>query len=264
MGFNKRWGIETDTETEFRKLKARITVVVGDDRLTVSKDEARMLAFSLGVSVNSIASSGSFGSTEWYVSNAQLLESSVTIKDFAKNLECLMNNISAFNEAGIIIARLVNESNCGLRLLKKSDSWMTYPEGEKLIDQEVVERSLTFLSGNSADEYKKAINHYASQNWEEAAEKTRRTLEEYLKQKTGSKQGLSASIKTLGGSLKRDSQVPDHLKATLQKILLNLDLHYNESSKHNSATYGEIEVEYLIYQVGVIMILIEKLNIKKV
>ncbi len=264
MGFNERWGIEIDTEAEFRKLKARITVVVGDDRLDVTKDEARMLAFRLGVPVSKVASSGSFGGSYWYISNGSLLDSSRTVKEFAKNLECLMNSVTAFNEVGRNISKLVNDSHCGLRILKKDGSWITYPEGETLIDEEVVERTLSFLSGNPADEYRKAINHYASQNWEEAAEKTRRTIEEYLRQKNGTKQGLSASIKTLGGSLKQNGDVPDHLKTTLQKMLLNLDSHYNDSSKHNSVTYGEIEVEYLIYQVGVILVLIEKLNIKKV
>ena len=50
------------------------------------------------------------------------------------------------------------------------------------------------------------------------------------------------------------------MRLAVNRDLNALDLHFNESSKHNSETTIE-EAEYLIYKVGTIINLLEKYNL---
>ena len=159
------------------------------------------------------------------------------------------------------ICRIVNNESVGIRVSKDKDgNYITYPQGEPMLDEKVVERTLLSLDGESAKEYEKALKAYASGRWNESSNGTRRALEDYLKQYLNNKKGLQANIKTIGGVLK-ESGVADHFRNSIINQLNTLDSHYNPGSKHGSNTQGVAEAEYLIYSVGVIVNTLEQLKI---
>lgn len=159
------------------------------------------------------------------------------------------------------VVAIVNKENIGIRISKdKKGNYITYPQGEPMLDEKVVERTLLSLDGESAKEYEKALKAYASGKWNESSNGTRRALEDYLKQYLNNKKGLQANIKTIGGALK-ESGVADHFRNSIINQLNTLDSHYNPGSKHGSNTQGAVEAEYLIYSVGVIVNTLEQLRI---
>jgi len=158
------------------------------------------------------------------------------------------------------VVAIVNKENIGIRISKdKKGNYITYPQGEPMLDEKVVERTLLSLDGESAKEYEKALKAYASGKWNESSNGTRRALEEYLRQYLNNKAGLEANIKTIGEPLKK-AGVAEHFRKSIINQLRTLDSHYNSGSKHNSNTQGAVEAEYLIYSVGVIVSALEQLK----
>ena len=158
------------------------------------------------------------------------------------------------------VVAIVNKENIGIRISKdKKGNYITYPQGEPMLDEKVVERTLLSLDGESAKEYEKALKAYASGKWNESSNGTRRALEEYLRQYLNNKADLEANIKTIGEPLKK-AGVAEHFRKSIINQLRTLDSHYNSGSKHNSNTQGAVEAEYLIYSVGVIVSALEQLK----
>ena len=114
------------------------------------------------------------------------------------------------------------------------------------------------LEGNTLQEYSLALSKYSSGEWVLSAEKARRTVEEFLRQKLGRPRiGLNKAIEELGIKLKKEGKTPEHVRSLIIKQLKALDNHFNESSKHSSKT-NEAEAEFIIYQVGSIVRLINR------
>ena len=159
------------------------------------------------------------------------------------------------------ICRLVNNESIGIRISKdKKGNYITYPQGEPMLDEKVVERTLSSIDGKSASEYTEALKAYNSGRWNDSSNKTRRALEEYLRQYLNNKAGFKANINTMGDVLKK-ADIADHFRNSIINQLRTLDSHYNSGSKHSSKTQGAAEAEYLIYSVGVIVNTLEQLKI---
>jgi hypothetical protein len=255
--FNVRWNIELSPEESRRKLVNRLKIVLPNVR--VYRDEDESVAFVLGVSVGKVAVTNQYdGST--YVRSTDLIESASSISDLAKIIEVLLSVIPDFSNRGETVAQLINDSGLGLSMKLVKEQWLTFPAGEKMLDEELVNKPLKFLKGEPLNEYVKALEHYSQGKWEESAEKTRRTLEEYLRHRTRTTKGLGQLIPLVATTLKARKEIPDHLRNTINSILRALDENYNESSKHNSKTHGKVEAEFLIYQVGLLMRLFEQID----
>jgi HEPN domain-containing protein len=146
-------------------------------------------------------------------------------------------------------------------LVKIKNHWHTYPQGEKILDEQIVEKALSFLSDKPLDEFTKALERFSQGQWVESAEKSRRTLEEFLRSLLRRPLlGLSPAILEVGKLLKT-SKVEEHLRISIVNELRLLDEHYNGSSKHASKT-GEAEAEFLLYKVGSLLKLINQLELK--
>ena len=159
------------------------------------------------------------------------------------------------------VVAIVNNESIGIRISKdKKGNYITYPQGEPMLDEKVVERTLLSLDGESANEYEKALKACASGKWNESSNHTRRSLEEYLRQYLNNTKGLKSNKTTIGSALK-EAGVADHFRNSIINQLNTLDSHYNPGSKHGSNTQGVAEAEYLIYSVGIIVNTLGQLKI---
>lgn len=254
--FRQRWGLpEEDFDKRFQKAIYRILVFTGN-RIEVYSSELKELAFIVGVPVSVYG--GAYGET--FNAEKYFLEAKQPC-ELAEKIENLLKSRILTNLQKEKICKIVNNESIGIRISKdKKGNYITYPQGEPMLDEKVVERTLLSLDGESANEYEKALKAYASGRWNESSNGTRRVLEEYLRQYLNNKAGLEANIKTIGESLKKTG-VTEHFRKSIINQLRTLDGHYNSGSKHRSNTQGAVEAEYLIYSVGVIVNTLEQLKI---
>lgn len=253
--FRQRWGLpEEDFDKRFQKAVYRILALTGDV-IKIELSESNMLAYIAGIPTDAYVSwDGYFDVKKYLLEAKQPYELAEKIENL---LECSI--LDGTQKEGVVV--FINRENIGIRVSKnKKGDYITYPQGEPMLDEKVVERTLLSLDGESANEYEKALKAYASGRWNESSNGTRRALEDYLKQYLNNKKGLQANIKTIGGVLK-ESGVADHFRNSIINQLNTLDSHYNPGSKHGSNTQGAVEAEYLIYSVGVIVNTLEQLKI---
>ena len=254
--FRRRWGLsEEDFDKRFQKTVYRVLAITGNS-IEVSKNVMSHLAFIAGVHIKVYEGwYGRFNAEKYFLEAKQPFELAEKIENLLKCYGIL--NASQKER----VVNTINDGNIGIRVSKdKKGDYITYPQGEPMLDEKVVEHTLLSLDGESANEYEKALKAYASGKWNESSNGTRRALEDYLKQYLNNKKGLQANIKTIGGILK-ESGVADHFRNSIINQLNTLDSHYNPGSKHGSNTQGAVEAEYLIYSVGVIVNTLEQLKI---
>lgn len=246
---------EEDFDKRFQKAIYRILAVTGNI-ITTQERHSRKFALIAGVSV------GAYGDANGYIFNAEkyLLEAK-QLCELAEKIENLLKSPILENVQKEGVAAIVNNENIDIRISKdKKGNYITYPQGEPMLDEKVVERTLLSLDGESANEYEKALKAYASGKWNESSNHTRRSLEEYLRQYLNNTKGLKSNKTTIGSALK-EAGVADHFRNSIINQLNTLDSHYNPGSKHGSNTQGVAEAEYLIYSVGIIVNTLGQLKI---
>lgn len=254
--FRQRWGLpEEDFDKRFQKAIYRILAFTGNS-IAVYGSQLKNFAFIAGVPVSVYGGifEDTFNAEKYFLEAKQPYE-------LAEKIEILLKSHIFTDAKKENVVRIVNNENVGIRVSKdKKGNYITYPQGEPMLDEKVVERTLLSLDGESANEYEKALKAYASGKWNESSNGTRRALEEYLRQYLNNKAGLEANIKTIGESLKK-AGVAEHFRKSIINQLRTLDGHYNSGSKHRSNTQGAVEAEYLIYSVGVIVNTLGQLKI---
>ena len=254
--FRQRWGLpEEDFDERFQKAIYRILALIGDI-IKIKSSESSMLSYIAGVPMDAYGSwDGSFDVKRYLLEAKQPYE----LAEKIENLLGCCGILDDYQEEGVV--NTINDGNIGIRIIKNKDGdYITYPQGEPMLDEKVVDRALLSLDGDSAKEYKKALKAYASRKWNESSNGTRRALEEYLRQYLNNKKGLKANIETIGGFLK-ESGVAEHCRISIVNQIKTLENQYNSGSKHNSKTQGAAEAEYLIYSVGVIVNTLEQLKV---
>lgn len=254
--FRQRWGLpEEDFDKRFQKAIYRILALIGN-MINIESSDSNMLAYIAGVSTDAYVSWDGYFDVKEYLFEAE------QPYELAEKIENLLGYCGILDDyQKECVVNTINDGNIGIRVSKdKKGNYITYPQGEPMLDEKVVDRALLSLDGKSASEYENALNAYASGRWNESSNGTRRALEEYLKQYLNNKKGLQANIKTIGGVLK-ESGVAEHFCNSIINQLRTLDSHYNSGSKHNSKTQGATEAEYLIYSVGVIVNTLEQLKV---
>mgnify|MGYP000924931547 CR=1 FL=1 len=259
--FRRRWGLpEEDFDKRFQKTVYRVLVITGND-IEVEESKLKTLAYTAGASMDTyVWDSPSYG---WaYFDVKKYLLGAKQPPELAEKIENLLKCYGILNDSQKErVVNTINDGNIGIRVSKdKKGNYITYPQGEPMLDEKVVDRALLSLDGKSASEYENALEAYDSGRWNESSNGTRRALEEYLKQYLNNKKGLKANIKTIGSVLK-ESGVAEHFCNSIINQLRTLDSHYNSGSKHNSKTQGATEAEYLIYSVGVVVNTLEQLKV---
>lgn len=259
--FRRRWGLpEEDFDKRFQKTVYRVLTITDND-IEVEKSKLKTLAYTAGASMDTyVWDSPSYGWAYFDVKK-YLLEAKQPY-ELAEKIENLLKCHGILNDSQKErVVNTINDGNIGIRIIKNKDNgYITYPQGEPMLDEKVVERALLSLDGKSASEYENALNAYASGRWNESSNGTRRALEEYLRQYLNNKKGLKANIETIGGFLK-EAGVAEHFRISIVNQIKTLENQYNSGSKHNSKTQGAAEAEYLIYSVGVVVNTLEQLKV---
>lgn len=258
MSIYDRWGIQQNNESSWRQFINRLLILIGDGEnlIEVTRVSRQLIAYRLGTTMEDVGYESGNGKN--FIEIESLINVTKSPFETARNLEVAIDLVSDKRQE--MIKDLVNRSKCGFRLAKSEDNWVTFPEGEKFLDKKAVEEPLSFLNGKPAELFGKALEDYSNNKSVEAAEKTRRTLEEYFRQFfNSSKLGLDEGIRRYGKKLK-DDNAPEHIRLFVIKQLNHLNSHYNDSSKHQSET-KPYEAEYLIYSVGTILRFIDSIKI---
>lgn len=176
--FRQRWGLpEEDFDKRFQKAIYRILAFTGNS-IAVYGSQLKIFAFIAGVPVSVYR--GIFGDT--FNAEKYFLEAKQPC-ELAEKVENLLKCSILDGTQKERVVAIVNKENIGIRVSKdKKGNYITYPQGEPMLDEKVVERTLLSLDGKSANEYEKALKAYASGRWNESSNGTRRALEDYLKQ----------------------------------------------------------------------------------
>ena len=132
-----------------------------------------------------------------------------------------------------------------------------YPKGEELLDNELVNFVLSFLSVESNKHFEEALGFYGAKKWVKCAESLRRSLEQYLRKKFNNNIGLKTNIVEIGKKLKNQNS-PAQIRSIVSIIFGHLDQFFNDNSKHNDGELEESDAEFLIYQTALLMRYIEK------
>lgn len=256
--FNKRWNIDgsTNYELEFNKFKTRILNIFSDidDKLT-DNSVLRFCNF-FGIPISD------FGNN---IINA--LSSENDEKNFYKMLEiifCLgfegegpyerfkpeykQSLLPPFIEA-------VRISNINLEVAIDGNDLILYPRGEKLLDEILVNKVLSFLDGSSYNHFVDALKFYDKAQpkyYIKASESLRRTVEEFLRLKLENDHGLDKNITFLQSRLKEDKRDIE-IRKIIFSIFSYLDKYFNENSKHKDGDINSSECEFLIYETGLLL-----------
>lgn len=180
--FRRRWGLpEEDFDKRFQKTVYRVLVIT-DNSIEVEESKLKTLF-----------------NVEKYLLEAK------QPPELAEKIENLLKCYGILNDSQKErVVNTINDGNIGIRIIKNKDNdYITYPQGEPMLDEKVVERTLLSLDGESANEYDKALKAYASGKWNESSNGTRRALEEYLRQYLNNKAGLEANSSKIGKFLKK-------------------------------------------------------------
>ena len=154
----------------------------------------------------------------------------------------------------------ISDVNCAIKAYE--NKVILYPKGEEKLDEELVNYVLSFLDESSNKHFEDALKFYQSKNWVKSAESLRRSLEEFLRFKLKNKKGLKENIGNLEKKLK-DEKNSSKIRNIIFQVFNYLDSYFNENSKHNDGKIDEVENEFLIYQVSLLMRYIELIFLKE-
>lgn len=152
-----------------------------------------------------------------------------------------------------------NISNINVSITQSvSGEILFYPRGEKLLDEGLIEETLTFLDPSSQKHFVSALNSYEKKEHHKSAESIRRTLEEFLKFKLTNQKSLAGNIKDDLLPHLEAKGVAKELRNLIKTNLDYLEKFFNNHTKHNDGAVDEASNEFLIYQAGTLMRYISK------
>ncbi len=256
--FNKRWNIKEDYDykAEFQKFKQRVLTIFNNIDLLIGASSVREFCLFFGINPEFYDSTGDglFRSDDI----TYYLESENNEVAYYKALQILLKFFSAIDGGDGMLdefERVLSYSNINLACNRKDNEIILYPKGEDLLDEKLVNEALSFLSGKPNNHFVEALSFYEQCKSVKSVECLRRCLEEFLKEFLGNKKGLNSNIPELHNHLK-----DNNLKNIINNLLRNLDIYFNEQSKHDDGDISEEENEYLIYQVALLMRYLSKIK----
>lgn len=262
--FNKRWNItSTDSYEEvFKKFKTRILNIFGDIDRHVT--DASITAFCQYYGIKEVWHSQMYGDHSWSTNIIDRLKAEENEKEFYRLIELIfslditstMGYDHRYTYSKNILLRDVTNavelSDVNVAITISNDEVILYPKGEKELDDELVNRTLLFLNGQSNEHFEHALKFYQAKNPIKSAESLRRSLEEFLRFKLQNQKGLDANITELQKKLKSDKRDPQ-VRNVIFQTFTYLDQYFNENSKHKDGDIDPTENEFLIYQTGLLM-----------
>lgn len=160
------------------------------------------------------------------------------------------------------VTEAIEMSNVNVAIGQFENGIILYPKGEKKLDEELINKPLSFLNKGSNEDFQRALEFYQSNNTRESAENLRHSLENFLRYKLGNKKNLKKNIQALQEQLKKEKSQPE-IRNIIFQTFNYLDKYFNEYSKHGN-NVEKLENKFLIYQVGLLMVYInEKIQGKR-
>lgn len=261
--FNKRWDIIDDStyEEEFKKFKTRIINIFADIDTYVKKEGVSLFCNIMGIK------------KEWYAGHSSNIITALQIESNEKRFYRILQIIfylpiiterdryyyhEITYSKNILYEKTrqaIEFSNINLTITRTGEEIILYPKGEKELDKKLVNEVLNFLNEDSQKHFIDALKFYqtgGSKNAVQSAEELRRALEEFLRYKLKNQQGLDKNIPDLQNRLKEDKRDPI-IRNIIFQIFSYLNKYFNENSKHKDGDINDIENEFLIYQIGILM-----------
>ena len=295
--FNKRWNItssDSDEET-FRKFKTRIQNIfetIECSYIQIDLYDSVDEGIETGVD-KSVTKKSIFRFCQYYgISQSEVTERTIidrlnneaNEKEFYRLIEVILSleyktsHTTHYKEFGCeedeepmnqeqksLIIEKVKEafylSDVNMAIGENSNRGIIlYPKREKNLDEELVNKTLSFLNKESNKHFEEALKSYQSKKSVKSAESLRRSLEEFLRCKLENKIGLKENINTLQKKLKESNNSQSEIRNIIFQIFNYLDKYFNEHSKHGDGNINEVENEFLIYQTGLLMRYIDKVD----
>lgn len=266
LKFNQRWNITwevTSYQEEIKGFKIRVKNTFSDHIDAILTKESKMLFCQyFGIS-------STFGyDLDWYFRD---LKEEVEIYRFLEVMFSLEfkvgwwtwkggENLTAEEVKWVYfwkLAEALSYSKLNVNIVKQEDEIIFYPKGEELLDKEIVNNVLSFLSWSSREHFQVALSFHLAKNWIKVGESIRRALEEFLKEKLSNTKWLKANILEVSKILKT-WESPSQTRNIINQNFSYLDDYFNNHTKHNDGDLDESDAEFLIYQAGLLMRYISK------
>lgn len=267
--FNRRWNVSNDIpyEDEFRKFKIRILNILENIDRQVTEESVSIFCRLYGIPEEWQYSY--MGDKKWSKNIINHLKSENNEVEFYKILEVIFSlhipglmgyGREVYSKKSIYdeVCQAIEFSNINLAttMIKKGEI-IFYPKGEELLDEDLVNMILSFLSGSSHQHFVDALKFYQANNFIKSAESIRRCIEEFLRIVLNNKDGLKNNVKLVQKKLKSDKKHAN-IRNIIGNIFNYLDHYFNDESKHNDGELGDEENEFLIYQSALLMRYINK------
>ena len=149
------------------------------------------------------------------------------------------------------VTEAIEMSDVNVAIGQSKNIIVLYPKGERKLDEELVNKPLSFLDKESSKHFQEALKFYQTKNFRESADNLRRSLEDFLRFELENQKGLKLNIKTLQEQLKGKNS-PSEVRNIIFQTFNYLDKYFDEYSKHGNKV-GELENKFLIYQTGLLM-----------
>ena len=230
--FNNRWKIQKtlDYEQEFKKFK--IGALNGMENVDLHLKQEGISEFCIYYGIKKVWHRRDPYSEGWSSNVISKLEQEDDELEFYKLLQIIFSlpfkteNDRYKHLIPVIQAAEYSEVNLNVTFAKNENAVLFLPKGEKVLDKEIVDEALSFLEGSSGEHYIDALSFHGKNTkpgYIKSAEETRRTVEEYLRQKLSNKNDLKSNIVELGKKMKSEKVAPE-----LRNIIIQI-FHYLEN-----------------------------------
>ncbi|XZK76779.1 hypothetical protein ACSXCI_15715 (plasmid) [Clostridium perfringens] len=275
--FNTRWNIKITDEEKFNLFKSRINIVIQNilDQLIYSEDienELLKIKGSSEIPRNMIKINIPLGKESILIK--ELMNSKTEI-DFFRNLQILFLSShigdSLKEELEYQINNIIKVSGYSniVFIKKEENKFLIYPVGEKVLDVEIVNKTIEGLEGyktsyeifiDSLEKYSNSENTGVENV--HIINSLRTALENYLKEKFGVKSQSIESIMTRDVGRYLDSK---NIDVNIRNMYINLaksiEKFNNEHVKHTAnLEISKQEVELFIYLTGSLVRFLESLE----
>ncbi len=265
---NNRWKIDDgySEEKEFQKFKTRIMNSFSDIDNHVTNKSIADFCNVLGI--KEVWHDADFIGHKW---SANITNSLIEEND-SKKFYRLLEIIFALDIRGTVghdgrytynkeilydkVEEAISFSKVNVRITKTENDIILYPSGEKILDKELVNKTLTFLDDKPESHFIDALKSFGQNSPRsriKSIDSLRRCLEEFFRLLLNNNKGLTVNIKEISNILKMkkaNNDIRNHIVNTITYLDNPI---FNNNSKHRDGDISESENELMIYQVALVM-----------
>lgn len=265
---NNRWQINEaySEEEEFQKFKTRIMNSFSDIDNHVTEESIADFCNVFGIKEK--WNHAPYSDRKWSTNIKDCLATENEPKKFYRLLELIfaldIRNMTGYDRRYIYskeilyskVEEAINYSKVNVRITRSENDILFYPSGEKILDKELVNKTLSFLVDKPESHFIDALKYYDQNNSKsrvKSIDSLRRCLEEFFRLLLNNNAGLKTNINNIGNTLK-NKDVNNDIRNCITMTISYLDNPiFNNNSKHQDGDIGESENEFMIYQVALLM-----------